>query len=631
MARLTLIVVVASVMATRATGLAHHEWCLDYKGECVPLDECPASSGQLSCPDGMVCCPFEAALCKRTQDCKELGGKCSYRCKKGEQELPELCGEDCKCCVRERPCSKTAACKAMSGRCDEDCNRNETAFDGLCVGEGCRCCVGASPCNRTQDCTDLGGDCSIGCKEDELEFPELCKGDCKCCVRERPCSKTRACKAISGRCDERCNRHETPYDGLCVGENCRCCVRECKRTDACKEIHGRCDYRCNRNEFPLLGYCAGEGCFCCVRDLDESSVSVIIPSMSSPSIVCPSAINEWPSESSLTTSSESLPASTFTSTHFPSMNSPEHPATEKTTVSTTSATTTSTVSTTTTTSTVSTMSSTTSAVTSTTTSTTTTTPEPCNTTADCEYLKGQCRLSCPQGSLEIPGCLGSCVCCVPDDGQCLNTSSECQDIGGTCVVPGPQLPLQCDAVDLNLCPSESSPCACCVDCTQQTDATCKIQYNGSCKAECNAMELSLGTCQEGCSCCGCETTGECDALGGRCVSAEAHCHGNLAGRCAGESCFCCLPNEVGDKCWWDAPRCLAIAGRCAPSCGAAEGAVEGLCGDGGCACCTSDPEPCLQSSLCGRIGGTCQSECPSYMRGAADLCPGRNCSCCYLP
>ncbi|ROT73431.1 hypothetical protein C7M84_008096 [Penaeus vannamei] len=677
MARLTFIVVVASVMATRATGLVYHEWCLGYKGECVPRGGCPESSGQLSCPDGMVCCPFEAFPCRRTEDCKDVGGKCSYSCKEDELEIPEMCGEDCKCCVTARPCSKTDACKAMSGRCDDRCNRNETPidglcvgggcrccvparscsktdackamsgrcddrcnrnetpFDGLCVGGGCRCCVPASPCERTEDCKDLGGHCSASCKEEELGFPELCEGDCKCCIKEKPCSKTAACKAISGRCDEKCNRMEKPYEGLCVGGGCQCCVRECKRTDACKEMRGRCDRRCNRNEFPLLGYCTGEGCFCCVRDFDESSVSEIKTSMSSPSMACPCSVNEWPSESSLTASSESLAASTLTSTHFPSMtsavasiiavyrtsvnnNDRQHNVNNddvdrylynyvfNNNVDP---------------------------------------PVPCNATADCEYLKGECRLSCPLGTRELPGCVGPCVCCVPDDGLCLNTSSECQGVGGTCVLPGPQLALQCDAVDLNLCPSDSSPCACCVgeckrfgsrggctlDCTQQTDATCKIRYNGSCKAECNTMELALGTCQEGCSCCGCETTGECDALGGRCVSAEAHCNGNLTGECAGESCFCCLPNAAGERCWWDSPRCLEIAGRCAPSCGAAETGVEGLCGDGGCVCCTSDPSPCLQSTLCGKIGGTCQSECPSYMASTGDLCPGPECSCCYLP
>nr|XP_027216865.1 uncharacterized protein LOC113809454 [Penaeus vannamei] len=196
MARLTFIVVVASVMATRATGLVYHEWCLGYKGECVPRGGCPESSGQLSCPDGMVCCPFEAFPCRRTEDCKDVGGKCSYSCKEDELEIPEMCGEDCKCCVTARPCSKTDACKAMSGRCDDRCNRNETPIDGLCVGGGCRCCVPEpkGDCPAATECSKWSGRCSKKCDDDEEDLHGLCgdgdeedddddEEDCTCCVK----------------------------------------------------------------------------------------------------------------------------------------------------------------------------------------------------------------------------------------------------------------------------------------------------------------------------------------------------------------------------------------------------------------------------------------------------------------
>ncbi|XP_042883780.1 uncharacterized protein LOC122260526 [Penaeus japonicus] len=676
MTRQILAVVVTAMTATWTSGLVYHERCLGNRGECVPQGQCPFSSGQLSCPDGDVCCLYEER-CRNTLQCLEMGGKCSYTCQdddddddEGALEFPGLCKDDCMCCVKD--CAPTSDCSRWHGRCSKKCGDDEEDLPGLCGDhdddddeeeddDKCTCCVKGCvllvvlfwSCKPTADCKDMGGICSYSCKKDEIELLGFCVGDCKCCVKERPCSKTSECKAISGRCDERCNRHETPYEGLCVGKGCLCCVRECKRTDACKKLQGRCDQRCNRNEIPLLGYCVGDGCFCCVKDVEESSKSVNLTPFSASLLLCPSNVNEWSSESSLT--SERFPASAFSSTHNPSMNSavtttnifttlettgypstktntstivstidisterltttstPTSTTTSTDSTSTTTTTTTTSITTSTTSSTGSTTSSTTtSTISSTTTSTTTTTtPIPCDATADCEFLQGQCRLSCPQGTQVAPGCRGPCVCCVPD-GLCLNTSSECRDVGGTCVLSGPQLPSLCDAVDLNLCSPDS--CACCVDCKKQTDPVCKARYDGSCKAECNASELPLGTCQEGCNCCGCQTSGECGARGGRCVSEEADCKGVLAGECAGESCFCCLPKGDGEQCWWETPRCSDISGRCASSCDTGETRVEGLCGGGDCVCCTSDPTPCLQSTLCSKIGGTCQSECPSYMR-----------------
>ena len=234
--------------------------------------------------------------CKSTASCSKKDGFCKRKCNKDETALKksDLCMKKCRCCILKKDknknkCKKTNACKNEGGKCKKRKKCKSNLISHSC-DDGCVCCIEGKYSVRSEPCLP----CFILISKHEYRnlrvqlpsfvfqikcilviakgAPMISDNNILVLVSDGKCTQPLECRENNGVCSKTCSGDERELKDLCYSDNtgppCKCCAPKCSQDTACTLWGGTCvdgEEQCPTKfgTHMVTADCTGYNCVCC--------------------------------------------------------------------------------------------------------------------------------------------------------------------------------------------------------------------------------------------------------------------------------------------------------------------------------------------------------------------------------